>query len=614
MASIFGKRKKEVPQNPALLNAITPIGMEFRQADMQVGEYAAKGFGVVKFPALVDQGWLSNICVSPNTITAIEFKQTTDVSQLIQAISKNVGMHESTAQQGGDPATQEAAMKAAEDGRRIIRQISNEGETIGYCSITSMATAATSKELAIQTNRLRNLFDFTRCKLRTMSSLQKETLQAVSPYYVNSDKLSPILERIAPLSSVLGGFPFASSGYSDHIGYEFAKDQAGGLILLDPWKKDGDRTNSNFVFIGQSGAGKSTAIKRLIIREYALGAKIIILDPESEYMDIVRSLGGDWINAAGGGILNPLQMRPRPYDKKEEDIAQDDFTDSWMPPLALHMKTVETFFSLYLPDLNSLQKALLKEALEQAYLAHGITWETDVTGFAADRYPTMRELYDCLLTKQQEVEKSRRDNDTNHYELLTALLRDAAMGSDQFLFNGYTTIKPTKQVVCIDIHDLQDMPDNIKRAQYFNYMGWAWEQLSRDRSERVLLIAEEAWIMVDPRIPQSISFLRNMSKRARKYEGSLACVVQSVVDILDPNVKMYGQAIIDNAAIKILMGMDGQNLKDCGDLFNLNEPERDVLLAKQRGHAIAMFGARRLPIRFDIPDWELSLMGSGGGK
>ena len=74
--------------------------------------------------------------------------------------------------------------------------------------------------------------------------------------------------------------------------------------------------------------------------------------------------------------------------------------------------------------------------------------------------------------------------------------------------------------------------------------------------EKTMLVCDEAYLLIDPEVPQSLIFLRNVAKRCRKYEGSLIIISHSIVDFLDSSVKMYGQAILDMATYKILMGTD----------------------------------------------------------
>ena len=124
-----------------------------------------------------------------------------------------------------------------------------------------------------------------------------------------------------PISTLVGGFPFAGSGFNDGAGYCFAQDTGGGLVIVDPWQRGGDRTNSNFVVMGNSGVGKSTAIKHIILSEFMKGTKILVVDPESEYKDLCHNLGGNWVNAVGGsaGWINPLQVRPSPCEEGEAE-------------------------------------------------------------------------------------------------------------------------------------------------------------------------------------------------------------------------------------------------------------------------------------------------------
>ena len=129
-----------------------------------------------------------------------------------------------------------------------------------------------------------------------------------------------------------------------------------------------------------------------------------------------------------------------------------------------------------------------------------------------------------------------------------------------------------------------------------------------------MLICDESYLMIDEKVPQSLVYLRNMMKRVRKYEGSLAVISHSVVDFLSDNIKQYGQAILDIPTYKILMGTDGQNLKETTKLYDLTEAEQDLLLAKKRGHALFMAGAKRLHINFTIPEYKLEYMGKSGGR
>ena len=604
----MSKKPPEPSVNASLLNAITPMGLSFSRNGLVVGEESAKVYGVIQYPQKVEIGWLSTLTNLPATMVVIGF-QPIDNSSLINAISKSITQNRSLADTAKDPLTRQRAEKAAVDGENIMLQIDQNGETVGLMNLVVMPFAHEERLFKRACRRVENTFSMMRCKIRTLAHLQKESFQHLSPLYPAQEQIAQVLDKIMPMSSFVGGFPFASSGFNDGTGYYLAKDTNGGLIVVDLWRRGGDRTNSNIVIMGVAGVGKSTAVKHIAISEYMKGTKVIFIDPESEYKELCQRLNGDWINAGGGagGKINPLQIRPAPRDDEDETHPLYKDEGNGMSDMALHLKNLEIFFNLYVPDLTMMQKAVLKQCLIELYNQFHITWNTDISQLRNTDFPTFSDLYELLQAKEEK-------HGDEVYKELSLLLHDIARGGDSFLWNGHSTIQTRSRCICLDTHSLQNTSDNIKRTQYFNLLSWCWEQMSRDRTERVLLICDESYLMIDPNVPQSLVFLRNVEKRARKYEAGLAIISHSVVDFLAPEVKMYGQALLDIPCIKILMGTDGKNLQETRELYNLTEAEEELLAGKKREHALLMIGSKRMHVHFEIPEYKFAYMGTAGGR
>lgn len=608
-------RVEEIPVNAALLNAITPMGLELKRNGLLIGENSGRVYGVVKYPQKVDYGWLSKITNLPGTIVSISFKPI-DNGSFIESLSRSVIQNRGTAESARDPLTQKRAERAALDGERIMVQVDQHGETVGLLSIAIMPVSRDDSAFQKVCRKTESTFAMLKCKIRNLSNLQREGFKQLSPFYATNEQIEEIIQRIMPLSTFVGGFPFASSGYNDGTGYYFGRDASGGLIILDTWKRGGDRTNTNMVIMGVAGVGKSTAVKHIALSEYMKGTKIIFIDPEREYKELCEALEGDWINAGGGrgGMINPLQIRPAPVD--DEDEANRLYRDegNGLGDMVLHIKNLEIFFNLYIPGLTDMQKAILKECLIELYRQFGITWTTDISKLSNTDFPVFSDLYRLIMKKAGEKEKTRKESEANVYADLACLLKDISDGSDSFLWNGHSTLQADSSCICLDTHDLQNTSDNVKRTQYFNILTWCWEQMSRNRTERVLLIADEAYLMIDPNVPQSLVFLRNVAKRARKYEAGIAIISHSVVDFLDESVRMYGQALLDIPCFKILMGCDGKNLQETKELYNLTEAEEELLASKKRGNALVMIGSKRLHVVFEIPEYKFRFMGKAGGR
>ena len=306
-----------------------------------------------------------------------------------------------------------------------------------------------------------------------------------------------------------------------------------------------------------------------------------------------------------------MQIKDVPLDDDEEKEKVFKDEGKGLGAMALHFQSLRTFFKLLFPELTSIQVALLEETLEELYNSLDIYWNTDISSFKNIDFPIMYDLYELINKKTKNVYGNAKKQD---YEILQSLIRTIAVGADSALFNGYTSIQTKTNFVCLDTHNLQNASERVKKAQYFNILTYCWELMSKDREEKTMLVCDEAYLLIDPQVPQSLVFLRNIAKRCRKYEGSLCIISHSIVDFLDESVKMYGQAILDMATYKVLMGTDGKNLEETTELFKLSEYQADFLYAKKRGYAIFIIGAYRILVKFDIFPYEFTYFGKAGGR
>ncbi len=606
------KTKNDIKVNNHILNVITPMGIEFSPSYFIFGENYAKVLLITAYPPRVKMGWLSRIANMEGVICSVHLTPT-DPAKLIENISKSIGELSAKISNGGSALMIQRAEQQYKDANLLLQKIDQEQENVFYVSVSIMITAPTKELLDRKSRKVESILAGSKMKGRAPMFRQEDALSTVSPYGFCPQSIKDISNRNMPASTIAGSFPFTRSGINDMKGIILGKDKSGGIVLIDLWNRSGDRTNSNLTLLGAPGVGKSATIKHIFTFEYALGTTIIIIDPEREYKELCENVGGQWINCGGGtgGRINPLQVKEVPIDDEEENDSLYKDEGKGVGSLALHFQTLRTFFNLYLKDLDNMDYAVLEEVLEELYLSRGIDWNTDTSKIPNEQYPVISDLYELLLLKSKKEENSIKNP---RYEKLALLLRRAAVGADAALWNGHTTINKLSNFIVLDTFDLQDADESIKTTQYFNILTWCWNQISKDRSEKVLLGADEAYLMIDPDVPQSIKFLRNVSKRIRKYEGGLAVISHSVVDFLDPAVKRWGQALLDNPCFKLFMGADGKNLEELATLMNLTEAEIELLAKKNRGQGLLIAGSQRIEVNIELSDFELKLFGKGGGR
>ncbi len=599
----MSKKKKEL--DAGLLNVIAPIALQFNHTTMQIGDNAARGYGVVRYSSDNQPGWISKITNLPNSVVSVTYNPV-DTEEMIAVLDSNINAAKKRKEDAKKQSEESGAEKEVRHSKKLMDEIDDNNESIGLLS-TVVVPMAGEKVMDRVDRKAKSAVKKAKCRMRCMVNMQKDIFKQISPTYIPQENITEVTGRVTPLRTLLGGFPFQKSGLNDNSGYYFAKDDSGGIVTMDIWKRQGDRTNTNIAVLGVPGVGKSTKIKDMMVDEYMMGTKVLVIDPEDEYKEQCRVLEGSWLNAAGGSRsrINPLQIQEIPVDEEDEYYRDEGWG---MGALALYLKHLETFFTLYSPSIDDYKLSYLKQALIELYDKHGIRFDTDVSALKNEDYPIISELVDLMK------EKAATEQKVTYWQDLVDLLWDMAYGADAFLFNGHTTINAGSKYTCISTSGLNDASERIKRTQYFNLLTWAWKEISRDRTERVILVCDEAYLLVDPDIPQSLIFLRNAMKRARKYEAGIWVITQNVIDFLNDKVKMYGQELLDNPSYKILMGIDGANLEKVVELYRLTEQEITLLEAKRRGHAILMAGRRRMHVKFDIADYKFQYFGTAGGR
>jgi hypothetical protein len=606
---------KKIVVNNHIVDMITPIGIKFEPSTFWFGDQIARILLITQYPPRVKVGWLSRIANMEGVICSIHLDPA-EPGKLIERISRSMGELAARLNAPGSHLTLQRTEQQYKDAEILLKKIDQEQENVFYTTVAIMVMANDKEELERKSKRIEAIVAGSKMKARKAMFEQESGLLAVSPYNECPQEIKDIASRNMPMSTIAGSFPFSTSGLNDGRGFIFGKDNAGGIILLDDWKRGGDRTNSNWTILGDPGVGKSTAIKHILGNEYAQGSKIIIIDPEREYKEMCENVQGDWINCGGGigGRINPLQIKDIPLDDDGDDedgrLYQDE--GKGVGALALHFQTLRTFFKLYLRGLETIDYAILEETLEELYANHGITWTTDVQDIPSEQYPLMEDLYKLIVFKLEEGQMTERKKE--RYEQLALLVKRAAQGADAALWNGHTTIKADSDFIVLDTFDLQQADESIKTTQYFNILTWAWNEVAKNRKEKVILAIDESYLIIDPEVPQALQYTRNISKRIRKYEGGLCVISHSAVDFLDPSVKRFGQALLDNPCYKFFMGTDGKNLKELTELMDLTEAEQEMLAKKKRGHGLLIAGSKRLHAIVELADHEYALFGKGGGR
>jgi hypothetical protein len=603
------KKATSTVMKSGLVDSLTPQALDFTAKQITFGDQLARVLVITDYPPRVGPAWLSRVVSLPGVVCSVHVTPT-DPAQLVQSINRSIGELTARLTQGGNALIMQRAEQGLKDAQELLRKIDQEQQQVFYLTAVLLVLAHDQETLDRRTRQVEAALAAAGMRGRTVTFRQEEGLKAVGPWAVLPPGIKDVGARNMPAETVAASFPFTASGINDGSGVVLGRDRDGGLVLVDIWRRGGDRTNSNWTVLAKPGAGKSFTVKMMLLRELAQGARVIIIDPEREYREMCRLLGGSWINCAGGkGRINPLQVRPLALgeddeqDEEDEDLRELSQARS-QGALALHLHVLKTFFRLYLRDLSDIERVVLQKALREVYKQAGITWDTDPATIPPEDWPTFETLYKYVVGQAQK--------DPETWKRLALFLGETVEGADAVLWDGPTTVSPDADLVVFDVHDLQNADDAVRRAQYFNVLSFAWHLIERDRQERTLLVVDEAWLLVDPQTPQTLAFLRDTSKRIRKRQGSLVVISQNVVDFIAPEVARHGQALLDNPTYKLLLAQGEKDLEAITSLMKLSEAEQELLATAKRGEGLLVAGSQRIHLKIEAAAYELEYLTGGG--
>ena len=122
-------------------------------------------------------------------------------------------------------------------------------------------------------------------------------------------------------------------------------------------------------------------------------------------------------------------------------------------------------------------------------------------------------------------------------------------------------------------------------------VSYIWNVARSKLKKRILCIDEAWWLMQNE---DSAKFIYSLVKRARKYYLGVTTITQDVNDFLR---SPYGQAIVNNSALQLLMKQSPAGVDIVAKTFLLTQSERYLLLEAGVGEGIFFAGAKHAALK-----------------
>jgi conjugal transfer ATP-binding protein TraC len=452
------------------------------------------------------------------------------------------------------------------DTKRVLEELQKGNDKLFNISLYINCRAQTETELNFLTRKVQAVLNSVMIIPKVASFQMAKGLKSTLP--LGKDELK--ITRNITSKALATFYPFTSPFLTiDETGIWLGNNKNGIPVIRDIF----NLSNPNGLILATSGGGKSFFSKLLISRYLLNKTKVMVIDPQGEYKELVKKFKGQRINLSrtSDTIINPLDLMGHDYAEKR--LALMDL----MPVM--------------LGVLTEPQKAFIDKALTIAYEEKGINDSPDTWNNEPPILEDLLQVLEAMEKKAITLEKST----------IRSLMNRLSMYVDgvfSFL-NRKTNIDFNKNFVCFDIGDI---PRPAKPTIMFLVLDYVYMKMKTDKERKILLI-DEAWSLLSR--TEDASYIFEIVKTCRKFNLGLLLINQEVEGLLTSEA---GKSVLANSAYTFLMKQKPAVIKQITETFNLSRIERDFLLTAQVGEGILIIDDEHLELKVIASEQEYKVI------
>lgn len=401
--------------------------------------------------------------------------------------------------------------------REIIRRLATEDNILS----DSWILVASSKEENIDDACAEIISQYSGqdFHLSSLDYFHLESILGVLPMHAANFwqelKLKKLVQPVLS-SEVVAKLPIHAEWYGVPMSGVPLIGRRGQLFNWNPYHRIG-AGNFNVNVVGPSGVGKSVFLQSLADVMLAAGLRVFILDIGGSYAPLAKLLGGEIIEfgALSSFTINPfIGLKPS------------------MPEIEFNQLVVcaKELLAIMCGALGEFETASLEKAIKDAVIAS--EFKLDLQGFVA-------------FLKQSESELLQ--------QFATSLFSYTPSGVFGKYFSGEKPANFDKSITIFEFEHVKDQPKLIAIILQTLLMQITSQFLTGDRSQKFMIIVDEAWMLLE----HCAGFLAAIARNLRRYGGSLVVCTQCFADLQtageSQNNNNHRRAIFENSAWKIIL-------------------------------------------------------------
>ena len=580
----FDEREASCLSDEELLEWVKPKEIAFKANKYMIDGVEASILAVADYPLRVKNAWGAELFNIPNTKVVMHVKPV-EKYKAIRRIDKCISDMETKQIMSEKASEANSAEIHKETMDALLDSLQAENESL--FDVTLTVTAYNYLNNANYKKNTRRAMLTGNFKASALYGLQIEAFKSA---VIAPQSCLKNYERGINSSSLAAAFPFVRIFVMDKGGIMLGENKTNRYpFIFDLWKRGNLYQNSNAMIIGKSGSGKSFFLKSLILNEWANNTRVIVCDPEAEYLTLTRNLKGNIIDVGNAkeGRINPFHI----YKILTEEGTPADPVVTFNT----HLKMLESFFKIVLVGASQDVIELINNLVVETYERKGITETTDCSDFKAEDFPLFSDLLETLQAKDKESMDSLTLRDMRTAELY---LTKFVSGRYSDIWNAPSTLKTDASIIDFNFQSLFANKNNVvANAQMLLVFRFIEQEVINARelnrygkNLHTMIVCDEAHLFIDAKFPIALDFFYQMSKRIRKYNGSFIPATQNIADWnANEELRSKTSAIIKNSQYLFIFKLAAPDMKDVLDVYkagdSFNEEEQCMIISAVTGQA-----------------------------
>ena len=566
--------KKAMRMGHDIVDYVCPDSMEFKSDYFTIGDKFGRVLFLKDFASFIKDSMVSEITdFSRNLMFSIDVlpiptdDAVKEVQKKILAVETDITRWQQKQNMNNNfsaniPYEMEQMRKELKE---FLDDLTTRDQRMMSALITLVHTADSLDKLNEDTETILAIGRKHLCQFSTLKFQQEDGLKTVLPYGLR--KIEAL--RTLTTESTAVFMPFKTQEVMDTNGLFYGEIAISHNLILCNRKL---LQNGNGWILGVPGSGKSFFAKFEMILNilYNTEDDIIIVDPEGEYKNIMKALGGEHIviSAASNNHINALEM-------------VKDYGDGDNP---INVKA-QFIMSLYeqivgAGRVKAQERSIIDRAVARIYEKYMIDYEGNP--------PTLVDFYNALKTF---TEPEARD-----IALAMELFTEGSLN----VFAHQSNVNVNNRIICYDILDLGEqlkpvgllvMLDNIMNRVIAN----------RHKGKYTHIYIDEAHLFFANQF--SSEFLARAWKRFRKYGGLITGITQNVSECLaSPTAKL----MLSNSEFVIMLNQSAPDREELAPLMNISPTQIGYIDNAPSGQGVMRVGPNIIPFVNRFPrDTEL---------